>query len=781
MVRKQQTELENLFQEALRAEVGEQRYQLWFGPNVRFAFEGNQLSVQVDTPFMVDWMNKGYAHLFKKIGLELFGRAIEVSVSSKENVATRLTNADASDLSVQSPTVPQSASGISSAAHSNSNKSDATSIDQLTNEYQQEPNASLFASEPFPYSTRNGQYANPLSSDAPSLVGFSDPVYDKPTDLYDSDALAKPIKRGRGRPRKNLERVFVAEVPSASQSAQTFAPVSYYSTDPYATAVPYRNFQIEQPKRKRGRPRKNSTSEQTIRPETFPNDVQTFDAPILTNALAPRSIASYPTRDPHNSGVVVQPTPALDPNNPALNPPRPFFEQMRTESQARYQSRSNTTLSQEERDALAVGIFAEPRQNEHFALYDAPGAQNVVVQPKQVKRGRPKGALNRSTLQARGNTQAETEENVLRDERGFNVVTRPKEQPRVKVNDDRIHFASLNTFVRGFSNQLARNVIEVALTQPNVMSPIFIYGPTSVGKTHLLEGVCDAYSRMRDLKPPLYMTGEQFTSAFIHSLRGGAPFRDRFNNISLFALDDVHFLEGKFSTQIELLNVFDYLRIRRVQMVFSSNKPLTELNNLRGELTTRLESGVVCKIDSPERETLATLLRNMALERRVILSDDVCRYVVSRFATNARQLSGALNKLIVEQMTTGAVIDMQLARNALADLMSVNFRNVKLDDVERVVQEVFGLESNSLKSSSRAKKCADPRAIAMWIARKHTRNALAEIGQFFGGRKHSAVLSAQKKVDEWLLEKELIEVGDASYTVNEAVERVERALAYPRS
>ena len=120
------------------------------------------------------------------------------------------------------------------------------------------------------------------------------------------------------------------------------------------------------------------------------------------------------------------------------------------------------------------------------------------------------------------------------------------------------------------------------------------------------------------------------------------------------------------------------------------------------------------------------------------------------------------------------------AREALADLAASNLRSVRLDDVERVVQEVFGLESNALKSSSRAKKCADPRAVAMWIARKHTRAALAEIGNFFGGRKHSAVLSAQKKVDAWIETNETLDAAGAPISVNEAIERVERALSYPR-
>ena len=245
-------------------------------------------------------------------------------------------------------------------------------------------------------------------------------------------------------------------------------------------------------------------------------------------------------------------------------------------------------------------------------------------------------------------------------------------------------------------------------------------------------------------------------------------------------MDDLHFLEGKLATETEFLNVVDYLRARRVQLVFTANRPLVELTKLRGELIARIESGFIGEIKNPERETLLQILQQMARERKIFVPDDVCRYVVSRFATHARQLSGALNRLLAAHLTTGSPIDLELARDALADLAAANYRNVKLEDVERVVQSVFGLDSNTLKSSSRAKKCADPRAIAMWLARKHTRSALAEIGNFFGGRKHSAVLSAQKKVDEWIRTNETIDAGESVVTVPEIVKRLEVALAYPR-
>ena len=724
MVRRRQTDLGILFQEALRERIGEKRHQYWFATGVRFAFEGSELSVEVDTPFMVDWIvNSGYVHIFEQIGRELFATEINVKISLKGSEGAYV------------PTSPRPAAS----------PADLFSLD---------PSAQLVSSS----------VENAARQSAPAA----------PVD----PAPSAPPKRKRGRPRKNP----VPEPAPASAPVQT-APVQdslfdlpstefdVLSNDrrvlDWSSSAPYAAPVQAPPKRKRGRPRKNPVPERestSVRPEP----VDALPAPASPN-LAPRSfIDVYQTEQRRQD---------LNAQNALANP--------------RYANPAGVDLSESERAAWAVGDFdasdaetlVQPRVD---ALSGGPAPRPFSYsQQEPRRRGRPKGSTNRkpANVEQRAlfpSVEDDEEEEVSRDSRGFNVVARPREPARVRAEVGVVRFASLNTFIEGFSNRFARRVLDVAITQPGAMNPVFVHGPTSVGKTHLLEGICDAYSRMPGARPPLYMTSEQFTSAFIHSLRGGGTFRDRFRNISLFALDDVHFLEGKTSTQTELLNVLDFLRSAGVQIVFSANKPLNELTKLRGELTTRIESGVVCPIKNPERETLALILRQMAIERNMIVGDDVCRYVVSRFATHARQLSGALNRLLATQLTTGMPINLELAREALADLAASNLRSVRLDDVERVVQEVFGLESNALKSSSRAKKCADPRAVAMWIARKHTRAALAEIGNFFGGRKHSAVLSAQKKVDAWIETNETLDAAGAPISVNEAIERVERALSYPR-
>ncbi len=829
MVVRRKADLELLFQEALRKSIGDQRYQLWFADGVRFSFEGNVLSVKVDTPFMVDWINNGYARLFEKIGAELFNTPIKATVALKDANERAFSERERS-----------------ASVDSNEQSPDDQSASQSTASSDPAPNAEQTSVTTETPNVNASPYLDPVLESVPTYI----PSESAPNafSVNEQSNAQEPRKRRRGRPRKNTEQ----EIPTPqnafnSFNGSTFEPnvepsLNPFSTqnapDPFAPAfgsypgsayanaarsefaqndftpeeigyanAPYANQPPSAPpKRKRGRPRKNPVPEENDATRYAPNALPGFPQPgqfIQARQYPQMQTQTYPQARQYSQ--IPSPNAQGNPNETS------FFDVFDAQAKreafvnsVQNEKRETPTLSDAERIAWAVGNFDERTQR-------PDDSETPQYRPK---RGRPKGSTNRRPRQTNASESVnlapnaygygadnrarfeqrqteprrrqtlfddEEEEQVSRDERGVSYVTRPKEAPRVKADPDRsTHFASLSTFVRGFSNQLACSVAQVAIAEPGAMSPIFVFGPTSVGKTHLLEGICDVYSRMPNMKPPLYMTSEQFTSAFIQSLRGpGAGFRNRFRDISLFALDDIHFLEGKLSTQTEFLNVLDFLRARRVQMIFSANRPLAELTKLRGELTTRIESGIVCKIDNPERETLAKILRQMALERNIFLDDDVCRYVVSRFAVHARQLSGALNRLFAAHLATGAPINLALARDALADLASANFRNVKLEDVERVVQDVFGLDNNSLKSSSRTKKCADPRAVAMWLARKYTRSALSEIGNFFGGRKHSAVLAAQRKVDKWIQTNEEIDAGDSVYPVNDAIERVERALANP--
>jgi chromosomal replication initiator protein len=337
-------------------------------------------------------------------------------------------------------------------------------------------------------------------------------------------------------------------------------------------------------------------------------------------------------------------------------------------------------------------------------------------------------------------------------------------------------FASLTSFVEGLSNRLAYKAADLAVHHSGEISPIYLFGPSSVGKTHLLEGIYSAIRRQPNSKPPLYLTAEQFISSFLTSIhqKTTAEFRERFKGISILLIDDIQYLSGKRETQTEFLNTIDVLRTQGVQLVFTGDRSVKELTGFRNEIICRLEAGMVCPIEQPERETMLHIFRNMVQQRRLPIGDDVCRFVASRLNAHARQLSGALNRLHAVHLANGEPITLKVAEETLDDLIRNNRRSVRLQEIDKAVCETFGLSEDALKSRNQTKQVAAARMLAMWLARKHTRSALSEIGKFFGGRAHSTVFSTLKKVDAWIDEKHPVHDETFDIPLTDAIRKIER-------
>ena len=333
-------------------------------------------------------------------------------------------------------------------------------------------------------------------------------------------------------------------------------------------------------------------------------------------------------------------------------------------------------------------------------------------------------------------------------------------------------FASLATFIGGLSNHLACSAADLAIRHPGKINPLYICGPTSVGKTHLLEGIWSAVRKNSSHHRPLYMTAEQFMSSFIETIRSGTPqdrnhtFRSKFKGISHLLIDDIQFFARAEATQTEFQQVFDLLRSQRVQLVFTGDRPLKDLP-LRNELICRLESGMICEIDLPERELSLKICESMVKQRELPMENGVCRLIASRFGVHARQISGALNRLHLVYLTEGKPITVAAAEEALGDLLRLNRRDVRLLDIGKAVCETFGISEETLRSKNRGKQTATPRMLAMWLARKYTRSALSEIGLYFGNHSHSSVISAQKRVEK--------QIGE-NPEMAEIVQKLERVL-----
>ncbi len=333
-----------------------------------------------------------------------------------------------------------------------------------------------------------------------------------------------------------------------------------------------------------------------------------------------------------------------------------------------------------------------------------------------------------------------------------------------------------DSFVKGSTNQLARAAAEMVAGRPGEFSPLLIHGPTSVGKTHLLQAICTEARKTHRKLVAVYLSAEQFTTEFLQALRGGGlpSFRAKYRGLDLLAIDDLHFFCGKKATLVELLYTIDALTRRRRQIVFAADRAPVQLRALGGELLSRLDAGMACRIEPPGYDTRLEILRRMAKRMDMPVSPDVGQFIAARLTNHARELSGALCRLHAEQRATGRPITPAMAEEALAEMIRDGSPTVRLADIDKAVCDAFGLEPEALQSSRKAKSVSHPRMLAMWLARRYTRAALTEIGQYFGRRSHSTVVSAQKRVDKWIAENATLSLAEHSRPVAEAIQQLER-------
>jgi chromosomal replication initiator protein len=337
---------------------------------------------------------------------------------------------------------------------------------------------------------------------------------------------------------------------------------------------------------------------------------------------------------------------------------------------------------------------------------------------------------------------------------------------------------SFEDFVVGAANRLAAQAAREVAQQPGRFSPLLMYGPAGTGKSHLLSAVAQHARRCRSRVRVMQLTAEQFTSQFLEALeRRALPgFRQKMRTLDVLLIDDVHFLAGKKATLEELLYTIDALHAHGGQVVLASDRATAELQSVSGDLASRLSAGLAVALDPPDFATRAGIVRAMAMRMEIPLEDGVINLVAQQVVGSGRLLSGAINRLVAASMAVGKPISVELAESVLADFCRQHTPQVRLTDIQRAVCEVFGVESSSLKSQRKTRAVAEPRMLAMWLARRYTRAALSEIGDFFGRRSHSTVVSAQKKFDKLIGAHGEIAVGDQVCQVEEAVRRVEAKL-----
>jgi len=339
--------------------------------------------------------------------------------------------------------------------------------------------------------------------------------------------------------------------------------------------------------------------------------------------------------------------------------------------------------------------------------------------------------------------------------------------------------AELNDFIPGPQTELALTAAkQVAAAQATMFNPLYIHGPVGTGKTHLLEGICRHLKRTQPTANVMLLTSEAFANYFTQALRDRTlpSFRQRFRGVDVLLVDDVEFFESKRVFQEEFLHTFTELVDHGRQVVLTGSRHPRLLTKLGDELATRFLSGLVCRLDVPDAATRQTIVEAKAARMSGEFAPEALQYVAQRFQSNVRELEGALNCLHTLHSMTNKRVTLTAARQVLADLERDCLRIVRLADIERVICNLFGVKPKDLQSESRVRTVSQPRMLAMFLARKHTQSAYTEIGQHFGGRNHSTVMSAERKVQQWLDENSTIQVASQTWTIGEILSTIEQQL-----
>lgn len=331
---------------------------------------------------------------------------------------------------------------------------------------------------------------------------------------------------------------------------------------------------------------------------------------------------------------------------------------------------------------------------------------------------------------------------VSRAKEGLSRFQAPVEPPALRY--------SLKDFVVGASNRLAYSAaLAVTGGQKAPFNPLFIHGACGVGKTHLLQGICNAVSVLRRGGRTLqwrYVTAEQFTNEFIQALRGRRfeEFRARYRKLDLLAIDDVHFLAAKKATQDEFLHTFNAIDTAGRQVIMASDAPPRLVGELNEQLVSRFTAGMVVKIEPPDHPTRVEILRRKARAMRLDVGDETLEYVAMHLRGSVRELEGALVKLGALAAVGGAEVTPALAREALADHLARTDSALTLGDIEAVVATFFGITPADIHSSRRTRTVSVARMVATFLGRRHTQMSYPEIGQYMGKNHSSAVLAVQR-------------------------------------
>ena len=337
--------------------------------------------------------------------------------------------------------------------------------------------------------------------------------------------------------------------------------------------------------------------------------------------------------------------------------------------------------------------------------------------------------------------QPDEEDDLSTEERSFEIEDHSKLNPNL----------TFDTFVTGKANQLARAAsIQVAHNPGTSYNPMFLYGGVGLGKTHLIHAIGNHLLKDKPNARIRYIHAEQYVSDVVRAYQQKAfdRFKRYYHSLDLLLIDDIQFFSGKSRTQEEFFYAFEALLSNKAQVIITSDTYPKEMAGIDDRLISRFDSGLTVAIEPPELEMRVAILMKKAVIEGIPMSEDVAFFVAKHLRSNVRELEGALRKILAYVRFHGREVTIEVAKTALKDLLSIQNRQISVENIQKAVADFYSIKVADMYSKKRPANIARPRQIAMFMAKELTQKSLPEIGELFGGRDHTTVLHAVRKIGE---------------------------------
>ncbi len=356
-------------------------------------------------------------------------------------------------------------------------------------------------------------------------------------------------------------------------------------------------------------------------------------------------------------------------------------------------------------------------------------------------------------LEVEVNRKISKKEDIKNNERLTKEKEEVKENRNIKlINNSNInHLYTFDTFVSGPSNQFAHAAaMAVAKNPATTYNPLFIYGGVGLGKTHIIHSIGNEIIKNNNNLTITYYSSEKFTNELINSLRHGKmeEFRNKFRSIDVLLIDDIQFIAGKKSTQEEFFHTFNALYESHKQIVVTSDKFPKEIPDLEERLRSRFEWGLIADIQEPDTETKQAILKMKSEINHINVPEEVISFLANSLTSNVRELEGYLIRVGAYSSLTSTPINLEMAKEILKNIIVENNKEITIDRIQKTVAEYYQIKTTDIKSQKRLKNIVFPRQIAMYISRNMTNLSYPEIGDKFGGKDHSTIIHAIKKIEE---------------------------------